>query len=267
MPNALDISHFTYNANGPLTQEDIDNAWGEGIRKFIVSIAEKDKARQQIMALVQDGRMAVETYRYIYWNYSDWANSQDKLFLEGLRTDGANIEMHYLDYEDTSVQLPLETKIEIVHRGIQDYEGFCRTGLYTANWYWSQHMGNTHEFNFMPLWVAYWDKDDDLNFQHFGGWDSAVMKQNAGDITFAGIHCDTNYFELAPQPPPVIVTPTHSYAYQGAANGSHSYQERFSWPAGGGPPDGPGPRVEHSPWEWDEAKQCWRSTKELYKHW
>lgn len=73
-----------------------------------------------------------------------------------------------------------------------------------------------------------------------------------------------------PPPPPVdeIVTPTFEFGYQGVQAGAMQYVERFSWPNGGGPQDlSLGPRIEVSPWIWNEEIGAWTAVEALYKHW
>jgi len=79
---------------------------------------------------------------------------------------------------------------------------------------------------------------------------------------------------LPPPPPPEPeptpaepVAPVHDYQYQGIVDTAHQYRERFTWDLWSGPPPGPGPRVEHSPFVWDAARGAWISEKAVYKHW
>lgn len=213
MPIALDISHFTHDHSGPLTKNQLEDAWNAGVRKFRPSIANQAIAVQQIDAIVDSGMgFSIEPYRYYYFGMGTIAAQADKAFIQRVRDLKYNIQFFSIDIEDTNPNFTTQERIAITHDIVKVFEGFCPTDLYTANWYWVQYMGNTTEFSFMPLWYAWWPNppvaslDIPANLQ-FGGWTRARMHQFIGDTSFAGIWCDVNYYEDITVPPVVIPPP------------------------------------------------------------
>lgn len=90
----------------------------------------------------------------------------------------------------------------------------CRTlgvrpGIYTARWWWREHMDNTREFADLPLWAAEYDDNPDVeDVTLFGGWARACGKQYAEKLP-SGAGLDQNVFRdevsdsgTTPPPPP-----------------------------------------------------------------
>lgn len=213
MTLALDISHFTHENSGPLTKQQLDDAWDAGVRVFRPSIANQSIAVQQIDAIVDhDKPFDIWTYRYYYYGMGMTQVQVDKAFIQRVRDLKFNIQRHSIDVEDTNPNFTPQQRINWVHEWINGFKGFCPTDLYTAYWYWTQFMGNTQEFKFMPLWNAWWPKDKTASLAippalQYGGWTRAAMHQYIGDVSFAGIWCDVNYFEDAVAPPPEPIVP------------------------------------------------------------
>ena len=210
MTIALDISHFTESTSGPLTTQQLNDAWNAGVRAFRPSIANQAVAVRQIDAIVDSGHpFHIWTYRYYYFGSMLAEANADKAFIQRVRDLKYNIQLHSLDIEDTNPNITTNQRIQETHQLISMFEGFCLTDLYSAYWYWTQYMGNTTDFNFMPLWFADFDGIPDLNIHPaFGGWSNAHMKQYKGDQYFAGIWCDVNYYEENIVTPPEPLPPT-----------------------------------------------------------
>ena len=215
---ALDISHFTESTSGPLTSQQLDDAWDLGVRAFRPNIAKQDVAVRQIDAIVDYGNTTgrvfnIWTYRYYYFGSSLIQADADKAFIQRVRDLKYNIQLHSIDIEDTNPDITTDQRIQETAQLINKFEGFCSTDLYTAYWYWTQYMGNVIKFSFMPLWFADWDNIPNLEVSpQFGGFTKGHMKQYAGDQYFAGIWCDLNYYEeaiiLPPNPQPPVEEPT-----------------------------------------------------------
>lgn len=211
MTIALDISHFTESTSGPLTTRQLKDAWINGVRAFRPNISNQAAAVRQIDAIVDHGVTTgqvfhIWTYRYYYFGSSLIQADTDRAFIQRVRNLKYNIQLHSIDIEDTNPDITTDQRIEETTQLINRFENFCPTDLYTAYWYWTQYMGNTDKFNFMPLWFADWDNIPDLNVSpSFGGFTKGHMKQYAGDQYFAGIWCDLNYYEetVSPPNPPV----------------------------------------------------------------
>ena len=223
MTLALDISYFTYSTSGELTQSQLQDAWNSGVRLFRPSIAVQEIAVQQIDAIVDYGeatgnKFIIEPYRYYYFDRWVEQVETDKAFIQRVRDLKYDIQKFSIDIEDTNELFSPQQRIEETSRIIDSYEGFCPTDYYTGRWYHMSYMDNTTRFNFMPLWYARYGKtNNDLTNPptldvDFGGWTKARMHQYVGDVYFAGIWCDMNYYEESivtpPTPPtePEIVT-------------------------------------------------------------
>lgn len=206
MTIALDISHFTEENSGLLTFQQLEDAWNQGVRGFKISIANQAIAVRQIDAIVDHPRdFWISTYRYYYFGMGTIAAQTDKAFIQRVRDLKYNIQLHAIDIEDTNPNFTAAERIKINHQLIEQFENFCPTEEYTAEWFWETYMANTIEFNFMPLWYAWWPKDKQprLNIpepRQFGGWTIAKTHQFIGESFFAGIWCDVNYYEDFPLP-------------------------------------------------------------------
>ena len=68
-------------------------------------------------------------------------------------------------------------------------------GIYSSSSQWGPIMGGSTAFNSLDLWYAHWDGSTSLSdFQSFGGWSHAAMKQYAGDVSFCSAGWDKNSY-------------------------------------------------------------------------
>lgn len=207
MTHALDISHFTQSVSGDLTTEKIDALARRGVERVVVSIAEKQIARQQIAALAPYG-FEIQLYRYYYWSTMRSRVQEDIAFVEEMRRNGVNVQMFWLDFEDTSVRRPVPANEADAQWMIDQWVGYCRTGIYTAAWWWVDYMANSTAFSYMPLWFAHWNWEETLDMAYpFGGWTRGEMKQTGGDVWVEDVWCDTNYYEKVPGTLPPVKPP------------------------------------------------------------
>lgn len=211
MTLALDISNFTAERTGPLTKNQIEDAYNLGVRAFRPNIEVQEYAVQQIDAIVDSHvPMDIWTYRWYSFIGAIQQAEEDKNFIQRVRELKYNIQLHSIDIEDTNPNISIPERILISHSIIGQFTGFCPTDLYTGQWYWEQYMGNTTELNYMPLWFARYPNNqlpDTTLTPYFGGWTKGHMHQYIGNIIFAGIWCDVNYYE-EPQPLPPVEEPT-----------------------------------------------------------
>lgn len=213
----LDISHFTEENGGLLTPAQLQGCKNFPISRFAISIADQEIATRQIEAITKfnwEYYVELHTYRYYYWPTMEWARERDAEFIDWLRRNLANIQFHWLDIEEKSTN-PIEVNVAKVNDLINFWAGKCRTGIYTAYWYWTTFMQNVTDFSYMPLWFAHWNFEEDLNLvTPYGGWTRGTMKQTAGDKWFPPnapeeerIWCDWNYFEEHLVPEPILIPP------------------------------------------------------------
>lgn len=72
------------------------------------------------------------------------------------------------------------------------------TCIYTANWFWTGHLGNPTEFSAEPLWNAFYDDDPDFDFSRFpyGGWtEDKLIGEQYGGTSINGVEVDLNSFK------------------------------------------------------------------------
>lgn len=214
---ALDTSHFTQQTSGPLTSKQLDDARQAGVRLFRVSQLDADIGYHQVEAIVKYGYFGVQTYRYIPWFGSLEAVQSAKAAIQDIRNHLYDIQYHVHDFEDTwHTDFTQQQKEDGVQYCFDQFVGFCRSGAYSANWYWTQYMSNTAKFKDVPWWVAEWNNDppeqQTLELKYpFGGITSCEMKQIKGDTYFAGIWCDVNFYNDDSAPPTVPTPPADNF--------------------------------------------------------
>lgn len=233
------MSHFSwkYNKNRPPTQEQLefcrDFADGQGVRWWCINTWDQNIARAQIEAIVNfdwPWHYEINTYRYVYIPNQVNTRLADEQFIAACRRNLYNVQYHWLDVEDPGDIGPhnYQRNIDATKDLIKFWEGKCRTGLYSAEWIWSQLFGDYTGFNYMDMWGALWNWYEDLNLynrpqvlvdQQFGGWTKLRVKQtmgsngNPGDFFFGEgsisepMLVDTNYLEEFMTPPPVVTPP------------------------------------------------------------
>ena len=100
-----------------------------------------------------------------------------------------------LDIEVEGITIPeIRGAIEEVRRLDQ------RPIIYTAWWFWHDLFGNPREACDVPLWNAFYDSDDDIDFGRFsyGCWEvrDVVGEQYQGTTLVAGMEVDRNTFDM-----------------------------------------------------------------------
>jgi len=72
----------------------------------------------------------------------------------------------------------------------------ARPIIYTANWFWKQHFGNSTEFRNLPLWDADYDNVERFDpFPTYGGWTERVGKQYTNEARDVKFIADGNVFD------------------------------------------------------------------------
>ena len=102
-----------------------------------------------------------------------------------------------LDIEVAGVTIPeIRAAIDEVRRLDQ------RPIIYTAYWFWHDVFGNPRDAAIceVPLWNAYYDSDDDIDFGRlpYGCWrvEDVVGEQYEGTTRLAGLEVDRNTFDM-----------------------------------------------------------------------
>lgn len=185
MTRLVDLSNYS----GRLRAEQVHGLLAAGYQGAIVQALApppgypEDVAAQQLAALRAGGITRLEGY--VVWWFGNPADAIGPL-LDTLVAGG--VTRCWLDVEDTR-PFPLAQRIAEVHAAVAYIRARgLHTGIYSARWYWTQHMGDTAEFATLPLWAAQYDGDADARtVTPFGGWERARIKQYRGDTAVAGI--------------------------------------------------------------------------------
>lgn len=179
---AIDIS----NHNGPLSADVAACLYANGIGVGVQAIDPPPpfpltRTRQQLATLVAAGYTPPLVDAYVWWFPLD--DGVDPLQRRLDLLEGFGIEEVWLDAEDTAaLRLPLDLAIERIERALDAIRrrGF-RRGIYTAAWYWNEHLGGTTAFARERLWSVgskqgsgYGDVPDSLDLAvPYGGWTRA----------------------------------------------------------------------------------------------
>lgn len=191
----IDVSNYT----GAIDAARAEALHAAGVRRAVVGTQypappyPSGVAHAQIPALLDAG---IEVQAYVYlWLAEDTA-AQVRAAVQRLAPWQGRIARLWLDVEDTSApaQSPPQ-RVQAVRAAVAACGPFA-PGIYTGAWWWRPHTADTHAFAQLPLWVAQYDGERNLDFSPFGGWTRAAMKQYAGSATFAGVpHVDLDWYE------------------------------------------------------------------------
>ncbi|HJL15154.1 MAG TPA: GH25 family lysozyme, partial [Sandaracinaceae bacterium LLY-WYZ-13_1] len=189
---AVDISVWS----GPITDDEVDCWWDDGVRHVIVGMQDTRIARQQLdMALARG--MSVDAYVYLYWDGDMRAQVEDALRV----LDEYPIGRVWLDAEEHPGGLGRAAIGDRLDQAL-DACGDVPCGIYTAAWWWNP-FGPNDRFADVPLWYAHYDDDPLMStwgHQSFGGWTEPWGKQWMGDIYVCGIDVDQNTIYTAAEP-------------------------------------------------------------------
>lgn len=212
MAFALDISNFTEE----VTPAEAASLKAAGFDRVIVQVVNERTLthRQQIPVLLAAG-LEVECYVYVWFSAGEafvrdrvrWAcleakaaGASDVMWLDCEQSDGDTPGFDY-------VHQPVSPIIRAAVTAVQ--EQGMQPGIYTAAWWWIPGASNSTEFNYLPLWDAYYDLDPDIDPVDYGGWQAPRMSQYEGSTAFGTVgSVDLNAYEphtpaSAPPPTPV----------------------------------------------------------------
>lgn len=185
---ALDVSHHS----GELSIGQFTRAKERGVQRVIVGVAPASFpiAGRQIAAANAAG-LEVEAYIYYYF-----AQNTTALTEAALSMLPAYVKRVWVDVEDsTSGKTP--SQIAFMARG--EYNRILssgrKSGIYTAKWFWDNHMQGLTVLSDLPLWDAWWNDKQGMAIRPYGGWNKADLRQIKGDMFFNDIWCDLNVFE------------------------------------------------------------------------
>lgn len=187
--NVIDLSNFT----GEITDAIAECWWQAGIRGAVVGCQNVAIAIQQANVLLAAG-FTVELYAFMYWGASTITEVQKAIRVAvAVGIVGCRI---WLDCEamppnEASGQTPV-TRVKQLTQAVNyvTSNGY-QPGIYTGAWYWPTYMGNTTQFNTLPLWHAGYPDDHSLETTvNYGGWTAVAMHQFEGSVQLCGATID-----------------------------------------------------------------------------
>lgn len=189
---AIDCSNYS----GEITPAQATELYSLGVRKAIVQLVNPDiMTHTQQIPVLQNAGINVEGYVYIWFSAGEtWA--ADRVTWAGrelARYVGPPVTTLWLDCEQSDhdtppfdyVHAPTSPTIRACVQAAKDL-GF-NPGIYTAAWWWIPGVSNSSEFSTLPLWVANYDLDPDLDPVDFGGWTVPRMEQYQANVVLAGV--------------------------------------------------------------------------------
>lgn len=192
--NSTDMSMW----GGEFTETECEAMWAAGVRNIKVGDGWAGQggggmwAREQAETWlrVTGGRGGtVDSYVYLYM--AEDAGTQMTNALATL--EGVAIRVWWLDAEDiSSPQLTPAERAKFLWDCILYLNGKT-AGIYTAKWWWPDHMGNNTDFSFLPLWNSWYDNDPDESGLPYGGWEHSAVEQYADTQLIGGQSVDLNY--------------------------------------------------------------------------
>lgn len=162
-----------------------------GVQYVGIGAGDLNRARRDAqMAAVAESGLRLEAWPYLQWGRAEQQTE------DAIRAVAPYpVERLWLDVEDVDSiwrEPTLQGRIATVRRCVELVQaaGYL-TGIYTGRWYWMPHMGNTAAFGDVPLWTAYYNRDnqgnwivglpiDDSRYQPYGGWPSLHTRQYRG---------------------------------------------------------------------------------------
>jgi len=184
---AVDISNYS----GTITPEQVECWRQNDIMKVIVGLQDPVIAAQQMSVLVDAG-MEIEAYYYFLFSRSPIAQAT----IAWDRCQGFPVKRLWLDFEDDPGEMQPGAVADWIALAASVAGGRGPVGVYTAAWWWVPYTGDTDRLNHLPLWVAHYDYDPDIDNVAFGGWTEPAMEQYSGTTTLCGVTVDlTSYWE------------------------------------------------------------------------
>lgn len=144
------------------------------------------------MEVIRDAGLEMEAYVFLVGESQLTAGEQVSQALDVIR--GFPVKRLWLDCEFDRNYLDQMQVVDVIKQA----ERACMdvpAGIYTSQNWWIVASANSQAFNHLPLWDAYWDGREDMDYYHsYGGWETPAMKQFAADVNVCGINTDKNVY-------------------------------------------------------------------------
>lgn len=183
---AVDISNYS----GAITAEQAECWRQNGVRKVIVGLQSPSLAAQQ-MAVIVDAGLELEAYWYFSFSRSPIAQAETAWD----RCNGWPVKRLWLDFEDDPGDMVPSAVADWIVLAASVARSRGPVGIYSAAWWWVPYTGNTDRLRDLPLWVAHYDYESDIDPVAFGGWTKASMEQYSGTTELCGVSVDLDVYE------------------------------------------------------------------------
>lgn len=192
--NCCDMSMW----GGDFTAVECEVMWAAGVRNIKVGdgwagaggggMWAREQAETWLQVTGERGG-TVDSYVYLYMDKDAGVQMNNAL----ATLDGLTIRRWWLDAEDvSSPQLTPADRARFLWDCILYLNG-RQAGIYTAKWWWPDHMGDNTDFSFLPLWNSWYDNDPDEDGLPYGGWEHSAVEQYADTQYVGGQSVDLNY--------------------------------------------------------------------------
>lgn len=183
---AVDMSKW----GGPLTSEEADCLKERGWTRVVVGISELTVARQQLLMARSRG-LNTQGYAYLYWD------SPTYYVERAITYAGDMFDFLWIDVEQNAGGRSYQQIIDSIKAAVAVCEARgMPCGIYTSRSKWHELTGNTQAFRHLPLWNAYYDGDQDVDFGRapYGGWAAPAMEQYGNTQYVCGQSVDVNFY-------------------------------------------------------------------------
>lgn len=193
---AIDISNW----QGELGASWFMCAKRDGVEHVVVRASTESPslarvARSQMHNAVA-ASLGLSIYVWVYWQVDPREAVRAALSI----ADKLPVHTVFLDVEEERAVPSPDEIARWLATAVDEIWRSGRAGIYTGKWWWDRYMPGRNDFNKLPLWIAYYDNQADLNFPKFGGWESCVMKQYSDRGAVCGVSpinlnfADDDYF-------------------------------------------------------------------------
>ena len=201
---AVDVSNF----QGAISVDTFRQMRAEGAQRIICGTDGSPSfpvAFPQQVANAREAGLAVEAYIYLYFSQPlEALLRRVNIKLDMIEASG--VAMVWLDCEDTTSGLDPETLVGTIAAARDEVRNRGHgVGIYTGSWWWKPYTNNSEGFYDLPLWVASYDGNTNIEIAPLGGWSEAWRKQFTDKGLLAGIQpLDLNIERRDPAAPPGI---------------------------------------------------------------
>lgn len=171
--------------HNPVTQAVLTEAGARGVKGVCFNLLDLYGFGGLNYQLALVSSMGFRIAGYVYLNFPGGAYytgepAHNQVFnkVKAVVDAGFKLEWVAIDCEDPGNTLDTANTSEFISDAVAAVTyHLIPAWIYTAEYWWRDHTGNTNRFAHIPLWNATDDKQPDLNSVNYGGWTTPVMEQ------------------------------------------------------------------------------------------